>query len=80
VPGIASGFNGTKPGETFTYRFLVRQHGTFWYHSHSGFQEQTGLYGPIVIDPRLQSIGGVMNISIRRSIFLLSKTITTNVE
>ncbi|MEJ2589970.1 MAG: copper resistance system multicopper oxidase [Candidatus Thiodiazotropha sp.] len=52
VPGIATGFNGIRPGETFTYRFPVRQYGTFWYHSHSGFQEQTGLYGPIVIDPR----------------------------
>ncbi len=52
VPGIATGFNGIKTGETFTYRFPVRQSGTFWYHSHSGFQEQTGLYGPIVIDPR----------------------------
>jgi len=52
VPGIANGFNGIKPGETFTYRFPVIQSGTYWYHSHSGFQEQTGLYGPIVIDPR----------------------------
>jgi len=52
VPGIATGFNGIKPGETFTYRFPVRQSGTYWYHSHSGFQEQTGLYGPIIIDPR----------------------------
>ena len=52
VPGIANGFAGIKPGESFTYRFPVRQHGTFWYHSHSGFQEQTGLYGPIIIDPK----------------------------
>ncbi len=52
VPGIADGFKGIRPGETFTYRFPVRQSGTYWYHSHSGFQEQTGLYGPIVIDPR----------------------------
>ena len=51
VPGIANGFEGIKPGETFTYRFPVVQSGTYWYHSHSGFQEQTGLYGPIVIDP-----------------------------
>ncbi len=51
VPGIADGFEGIKPGETFTYRFPVRQSGTYWYHSHSGFQEQTGHYGPIVIDP-----------------------------
>jgi CopA family copper-resistance protein len=52
VPGIATGFNGIKPGETFTYQFPVVQSGTYWYHSHSGFQEQTGLYGPIIIDPR----------------------------
>jgi len=52
VPGIADDFEGIKPGETFTYRFPVRQSGTYWYHSHSGFQEQTGHYGPIVIDPR----------------------------
>jgi CopA family copper-resistance protein len=50
VPGIS--FAGIAPGETFTYQFDVRQSGTFWYHSHSGFQEQTGLYGPLVIDPR----------------------------
>jgi len=49
VPGIS--FDGIKPGETFTYQFDVRQNGTFWYHSHSGFQEQTGLYGAIVIEP-----------------------------
>ncbi len=52
VPGIATGFEGIKPGETFTYQFPVTQSGTYWYHSHSGFQEQTGLYGAIVIDPR----------------------------
>ncbi|QOP41295.1 copper resistance system multicopper oxidase [Sulfurimonas marina] len=49
VPGIS--FNGIKPGETFTYKFKIQQSGTFWYHSHSGFQEQTGVYGAIVIDP-----------------------------
>ena len=52
VPGISDGFNGIPPGETFTYRFPLLQSGTYWYHSHSGFQEQTGLYGSIVIDPR----------------------------
>jgi len=51
VPNIADGFHGIAPGETFTYRFPVKQSGTYWYHSHSGFQEQTGLYGPIIIDP-----------------------------
>ncbi|AUL17418.1 copper resistance system multicopper oxidase [Bordetella bronchiseptica] len=50
VPGLS--FPGIRPGETFTYRFQVRQSGTYWYHSHSGFQEQTGLYGAIVIEPR----------------------------
>jgi CopA family copper-resistance protein len=49
VPGIS--FHGIPPGETFVYRFPVRQSGTYWYHSHSGFQEQTGMYGAIVIDP-----------------------------
>ena len=49
VPGVS--FPGIKPGETFTYRFPVRQAGTYWYHSHSGLQEQLGHYGPIVIDP-----------------------------
>ncbi len=51
VPAISNGFHGIKPGETFHYRFDVAQSGTYWYHSHSGFQEQTGTYGPIVIDP-----------------------------
>jgi CopA family copper-resistance protein len=49
VPGIS--YKGIAPGETFTYRFKVGQSGTYWYHSHSGFQEQTGMYGTIVIEP-----------------------------
>lgn len=49
VPGIS--FNGIAPGETFTYRFKVRQSGSYWYHSHSGMQELTGMYGAIIIDP-----------------------------
>ena len=49
VPGIS--FPGIKPGETFTYRFRVRQNGTYWYHSHSGLQEQLGHYAPIIIEP-----------------------------
>ena len=44
-------FDGVAPGETFIYRFPIRQTGTYWYHSHSRFQEQTGVYGPIIIDP-----------------------------
>ena len=50
VPGVS--FAGVKPGETFTYRFPVKQAGTYWYHSHSGFQEQSGHYGPIIIEPK----------------------------
>jgi CopA family copper-resistance protein len=50
VPGLS--FNGIGPGETYVYRFRVNQSGTYWYHSHSRFQEQTGLYGPIVIESR----------------------------
>jgi len=49
VPGIS--FPGIAPGETFAYRFTLRQSGTYWYHSHSGFQEQVGLYGAMVIEP-----------------------------
>lgn len=50
VPGV--NFAGIKPGETFTYRYKLEQSGTYWYHSHSAFQEQTGTYGPLVIEPR----------------------------
>ncbi len=50
VPGVS--FPGIRPHETFTYRFPVKQAGTYWYHSHSGFQEQVGHYGPIIIDPK----------------------------
>ena len=49
VPGFS--FPGIAPGGTFVYRLPLRHAGTFWYHGHSGFQEQTGLYGAIVIDP-----------------------------
>jgi len=49
VPGLS--FAGIKPGATFEYQFTVQQSGTYWYHSHSGFQEQTGIYGAIVITP-----------------------------
>lgn len=50
VPGL-NGFPGIAPGETFTYRFTLRQSGTYWYHSHSGGQEQQGVYGPLIIAP-----------------------------
>lgn len=49
VPGLS--FRGIAPGDSYRYRFDVRQSGTYWYHSHSGFQEQTGHYGPLVVDP-----------------------------
>lgn len=57
LPGLmdgVTGFNGypgIAPGETFTYRFKIRQSGTYWYHSHTGLQEQDGIYAPLVIAP-----------------------------
>ena len=50
VPGIS--FDGIAPGETFTYRFPITQSGTYWFHSHSGFQEPDGAYGAIIIEPQ----------------------------
>ncbi|WP_409460373.1 copper resistance system multicopper oxidase [Stenotrophomonas maltophilia] len=49
VPGLS--FNGIGPGETYHYHFDLKQSGTYWYHSHSMFQEQAGLYGALIIDP-----------------------------
>lgn len=49
VPGVS--FAGIEPGTTFTYRFPVKQSGTYWYHSHSGGQELLGMYAPMIIDP-----------------------------
>ena len=49
VPGVS--FPGIKPRSSYLYEFPVRQNGTYWYHSHSGLQEQLGHYGPIIIDP-----------------------------
>lgn len=49
VPGIS--FDGIRPGTTHTYRFPAQQSGTYWFHSHSGLQEQSGIYGSIVIEP-----------------------------
>src|SRR5258708_5033130 len=66
VPGVS--FDGIRPGDTFVYRFKVNQSGTYWYHSHSRFQEQTGLYGPIVIEPR----GGEPHPADREHVVLLS--------
>ena len=50
VPGLS--FAGIAPGGDYLYRFTLRQSGTYWYHSHSGLQEQAGVYGAIVIEPR----------------------------
>jgi CopA family copper-resistance protein len=49
VPGLS--FAGIRPGETFEYRFPIKQAGTYWYHSHSGLQEQLGHYGALIIEP-----------------------------
>ena len=66
VPGLS--FNGIAPGESFVYRFPVRQSGTYWYHSHSMFQEQTGVYGAIVIEPK----GGYAQAFDRNYVVMLS--------
>lgn len=47
-----NGFDGIQPGETFTYRFKIRQSGTYWYHAHSMGQEQDGHYGSFIIEPK----------------------------
>ena len=67
VPGLS--FNGIRPGETYQYHFKVNQSGTYWYHSHSRFQEQTGLYGPLIIEPR----GGERHRADREHVVLLSE-------
>ncbi|URL58693.1 copper resistance system multicopper oxidase [Luteibacter flocculans] len=66
VPGIS--FAGIPDGKTFTYRFPVRQSGTYWYHAHSRFQEQSGLYGAIVIEPK----GGERHAADRDYVLLIS--------
>ncbi|MFO1081609.1 MAG: copper resistance system multicopper oxidase [Reyranellaceae bacterium] len=65
VPGFT--YAGIAPGETFVYRFPVRQSGTYWYHAH-GLEEQTGAYGSIVIEPR----GGFANRFDRDYVVVLS--------
>ncbi|RMG04438.1 MAG: copper oxidase, partial [Nitrospirae bacterium] len=50
VPYVS--FPPIKPHSTFTYEFPIRQSGTYWYHSHTGLQEQSGVYGSIVIEPK----------------------------
>lgn len=49
VPGVS--FPGIGPGESFTYEFPMKQHGTYWYHSHSHMQEAMGMYGALIVDP-----------------------------
>jgi CopA family copper-resistance protein len=66
VPGLS--FDGIPSGGEYVYRFKVNQYGTYWYHSHSRFLEQTGLYGPIVIDRD----GGARQHSDREHVILLS--------
>ena len=66
VPGIS--FPGIAPSETFVYRFPVKQSGTYWYHSHSHFQEQNGPYGPLVIEPA----GGERNPTDRDYVVMLN--------
>lgn len=70
VPGIS--FPGIKPGETFRYEFPIRQSGTYWYHSHSGLQEQSGHYGPLIIEPR-----GGEPVAVDRDYILLLSEFTT---
>lgn len=50
VPGLS--FHGIAPDGMYEYKFKVQQNGTYWYHSHSGFQEQVGVYGALVIDAK----------------------------
>ena len=67
VPGVS--FPGIRPHQTFTYEFPIRQSGTYWYHSHSGLQEQSGHYGPLVIEPK----GGEPVAADRDYVLLLSE-------
>ncbi|MBA8886886.1 CopA family copper-resistance protein [Dokdonella fugitiva] len=74
VPGLS--FMGIEAGGSYTYRFTVNQAGTYWYHSHSRFQEQLGLYGPIVVEPR----GGERFPAEREHVVLLSDWTDTDPE
>jgi CopA family copper-resistance protein len=74
VPGLS--FDGIPSGGSYTYRFKVNQYGTYWYHSHSRFQEQTGLYGPIVIARR----GGERQHTDRDYVVMLSDWTDTDPE
>jgi CopA family copper-resistance protein len=74
VPGV--NFTGIAPGGTYVYRIPVKQSGTYWYHSHSKFQEQTGLYGPLIIEPR----NGERFPADREHVVMLSDWTDTNPE
>ncbi len=74
VPGLS--FEGIPSGGTYVYRFKLNQHGTYWYHSHSRFQEQTGLYGPLVIERR----GGERQFADREYVVMLSDWTDTDPE
>lgn len=74
VPGLS--FEGIPAGGAYVYRFKVNQYGTYWYHSHSRFQEQIGLYGPIVIERR----GGERHPADREHVILLSDWTDTDPE
>lgn len=74
VPGLS--FDGIPSGGSYVYRFKVNQHGTYWYHSHSRFQEQVGLYGPIVIERR----GGERQHADREHVVMLTDWTDTDPE
>ena len=78
VPGL-NGFNGIAPskisGEIFTYKFKIRQSGTYWYHSHSNLQEQQGAYGALVITAKRE-----VNKFDKEFVILLSDSTAENPE
>ncbi len=76
VPGLS--YPGIAPGETFHYHFQVKQNGTAWYHSHTRFQEQSGIYGPLIIDPN--PLGADPIQSDREHVIFLSDWTDTNPE
>jgi len=51
MPGISQ--EPVKPGESFTYNFLIKQEGTYFYHSHMAMQELAGMLGAFIMHPRV---------------------------
>ncbi|MEX2564868.1 MAG: multicopper oxidase domain-containing protein, partial [Cyclobacteriaceae bacterium] len=45
-----------EPGKTLKYEFAIKQNGTYWYHSHTMLQEQSGVFGSIVIHPKEETL------------------------